>query len=425
MVAGWRFAPVLAYARSVHADDPQRLALVAAIILGAAVVVAVVGAVVWALVRRSSTSRAPCPGCGTFLAPGTTCPACGTVVPAPGPPRTTSPPAGGRPGRGRLALEAFILVGALVILALARGAAPVRAMSVVFVSIVLEAFPFMLLGALVGGLVEVFVPREKLAAVLPSGGLATVAVAAALGCVFPVCECAVVPVVRRLLRKGVPFSAAVAYLLAGPIVNPVVAASTAVAYKLEWKMVIARLVSGYAIAIAVGLAMGRLFTKASATVADASDDEAHADGCDCHADVRASRGRFVLALDHAASDFVDIGVFLVMGAFVAAVLQTAAARSAFVALAASPAAAILMMMVLAVALNLCSEADAFVATSFRVLPASAQMAFMVLGPMLDVKLVLMYLRVFRKRAIVALTSMVLAAVFAAMLIFHAVDQMGR
>jgi len=84
-----------------------------------------------------------------------------------------------------------------------------------------------------------------------------------------------------------------------------------------------------------------------------------------------------------------------------------------------------MMMVLAVALNLCSEADAFVATSFRVLPASAQMAFMVLGPMLDVKLVLMYLRVFRKRAIVALTSMVLAAVFAAMLIFHAVDQMGR
>lgn len=102
----------------------------------------------------------------------------------------------------------------------------VQAFALVFVSIVLEALPFMLIGSCVGGLIEVFVNRDKLTALLPRSPWAVTCMAAALGLVFPVCECAVVPVVRRLARKGLPLSAAVAYLLGGPIVNPIVGAST-------------------------------------------------------------------------------------------------------------------------------------------------------------------------------------------------------
>jgi len=118
------------------------------------------------------------------------------------------------------------------------------------------------------------------------------------------------------------------------------------------------------------------------------------------------------AVRHAAEDFFDIGWFLIVGGFIAAVLQTLIPRQLFAAMQATPAFSILLMMILAVVLNLCSEADAFVAASFRssLVPVSAQLAFMVLGPMLDIKLIVMYLKVFRVRAIAALAVLTFLAV---------------
>jgi hypothetical protein len=120
-----------------------------------------------------------------------------------------------------------------------------------------------------------------------------------------------------------------------------------------------------------------------------------------------------LAVNHAANDFFDIGRFLVIGAFFAAVAQTLIPRQVFVALTDPPALSILIMMIMAIVLNLCSEADAFVAASFRStpVPLPAQMAFMVLGPMLDIKLILMYFNVFRLRAILTLSALVFLMVF--------------
>ncbi len=294
-----------------------------------------------------------------------------------------------------------------------------RTVASTFVSIVLEALPFVLLGTLIGGLVEVFVPRERMAALLPRRKWVTVLVAAGLGMIFPVCECAIVPVVRRLLRKGVPLGAAIAYLLGGPIVNPLVAGSTAVAYAGNWRVVIIRLACGYLIAVVVGLLMNLAFSKRSALIPEALGEDEHGDAC-CHAlEPPASlRGKMALAVRHAADDFYDIGRFLVIGAFIAGLLQTMIARRAFASVMGAPAVSILLMMVMAVVLNLCSEADAFIAASFRgsPVPLVAQMAFMVLGPMLDIKLLLMYLRVFRTRAIVVLASLTTLTVFLAMVV---------
>lgn len=281
--------------------------------------------------------------------------------------------------------------------------------SIIFSAIVLEALPFMLFGALIGGLIEVFISRETLINTLPKSRRLAIVFSGLLGLVFPVCECAIVPVVRKLLNKGMPLGAAVSFLLAGPIVNPLVFASTLVAYSFSWDIAVLRVLTGFGIAIAIGMLIDTTLTPDEALI------ESHADaGCGCghshgHTEDGSLASRLKAALSHGAADFYDISKFLIMGAFIAATLQTQIPRQGMVEIMSNPFVSILSMMLLAVGLNLCSEADAFIAASFRSMgiPISAQLAFMVLGPMLDVKLILMYCSVFSKKMIFLLTCLII------------------
>jgi uncharacterized membrane protein YraQ (UPF0718 family) len=335
----------------------------------------------------------------------------------------------------------------------------IRTFSIIFLSILFEALPFMLIGSFAGGLIEEFVSREKVIEILPEKSKRAVFMAAAIGFLFPVCECAIVPVVRRLLRKGVPFSAAIAYLLAGPIVNPLVAASTAVAYFYDWKVVFLRIGLGYFIAVFVGLLMDKLIPederlakklmdsasqKAKASKSDDSGcsgahkhdhehdcnhnhdhehghdhktcthehaHEAESSGCACghnhsHNDEGKKAGVFARlhrALIHGADDFLEVACFLVVGAFFAALVQTFLDRQTVIGIMGENWIAILVMMLLAVLLNLCSEADAFIAASFKnLVPFSGQLGFLVLGPMFDIKLFFMYFSIFSRKTAIRL-----------------------
>jgi uncharacterized protein len=327
----------------------------------------------------------------------------------------------GRWARGAQAIFVTCAVGLLIFF---RHQPQFHAIAITFVSIVLEAFPFMLVGTLIGGCLEVFVSREKITRWLPKRRWTAIFGAAGLGLLFPVCECAVVPVVRRLLQKGMPLSAAVAFLLAGPIVNPLVAASTAVAYFFDGRVVAVRLLLGYLIAATVGLLMDLFFTEIQAVRKEVVNNPPQPPAMTSIEDgIRFGfREKVHLAVAHAAGDFLDIGRFLVIGAFLAGLLQTIIPRQLLMSMADTPALSILVMMALAIILNLCSEADAFVAASFRStpVPLSAQMAFMVLGPMLDIKLILMYLNVFRIRALVVLAGLTIFFVFFSMLLMDRV-----
>jgi uncharacterized membrane protein YraQ (UPF0718 family) len=347
-------------------------------------------------------------------------------------------------------LPALFLAVALVFIPTGSGSATLNSLAIVFVSIVLEAIPFMLVGSLVGGFIEAYVSRERMATFLPQKGWLTVCMAAGAGIVFPVCECAVVPVVRRLMGKGLPLSAAIAYLLGGPIVNPVVAASTALAYAFDWPIVILRLTLAYGIAVAVGLIMGRIFSDVTAirkngaavdgnnSACDRKElstahghalgcyakngstymaDQAKLSPCGCgqsHAGRPKSRiDKAGSAFIHAMDDFLAVGHYLVIGAFIAALAQTYIERSSFLALSEIPLLSVALMASLAILLNLCSEADAFIAASFQgLMSVPAQMAFLLTGPMFDLKLLLMYRSVFRRRAIVILASLIIVAVLA-------------
>nr|WP_321464882.1 permease [uncultured Desulfobulbus sp.] len=290
-----------------------------------------------------------------------------------------------------------------------------------FLAMMVEALPFMLIGSLAGGIIEVFVPMGLVEKIFQRR-LRAIFAAAAMGMIFPVCECAVVPVIRRLLGKGVPFGAAVAFLLGGPIVNPLVAASTAVAYNMDWRMVALRLGCGYAIAAMAGMLLSLRFTNENALIPQLRPLSAACCGHEhCSADRHTTSlgAKIFHATGHAADDFFSVGYYLVIGTFIAAFVRSVVPLEIFNHFLCSPWQAILVMMVMAILLNLCSEADAFIAASFRdLLPGSAQLAFMVLGPMFDIKLFLMYFGLFSKKVIAALIATVLFAIFFTMLALH-------
>ncbi|HTY24277.1 MAG TPA: permease [Desulfomonilaceae bacterium] len=335
-------------------------------------------------------------------------------------------------GTGSFRAEATAVMLEVVILAFTLSAliagivtqAPeLRDLAINFVSIILEAVPFMMVGAVIGGMIEAFVPPEFVQRALSGHTTATVFVAAGMGMVFPICECAIVPIVRRLINKGVPLPAAIAFLLGAPIVNPIVAASTWLAYQGNWSMVTTRMVCGYVIAVSVALILGAMFRHEEGVLPTGGASCEH-DCCHCedhyHGPMQSSfLSKILDAFAHARDDFFTFGKFLIIGAFVAALARATIDVVAFRQLFASPMLSILAMMGLAVTLNLCSETDAFIAAGFRaVFPDTAQMAFMVLGPMLDLKLVLTYFTLFRSRMIGTLALLTITAVLIAMMVLH-------
>ncbi len=268
-----------------------------------------------------------------------------------------------------------------------------------------EALPFVIIGSVVSGLVERCLSRETVVRLMPKNRLLGILTGGVLGLAFPMCECGIVPVVRRLMLKGVPVSCGIAYMLAAPIVNPLVIASTMFAFYKRGAVVVTalRVGLGFAIAVVAAAAVWRILGERNVLLAgDAPEHDHHFTGS-------------VLgdALRIAGEDFMTFAVQLVLGSGVAALINSGFSRSAIEPIAESPYAAAPGMMGLAVLLNLCSEADAFVAASFRAFPLPAKMAFLVYGPMVDLKLLVMFTTVFRPRAIAFIVGVVTALCLAA------------
>ncbi len=301
--------------------------------------------------------------------------------------------------------------------------------SLVFFSIVLEALPFMVIGSVIGGIIEVYMKPETVTAIIPKNKLLSALFGAALGIVFPVCECAIVPVTKRLAIKGMNLPAVVAYLLGGPIVNPVVFASTVIAYGGEWKAGLIRIVTGYAIAVITGLTAGFLFKEKTAfinfkeeksicpcSIGHEANDKA-VNCCDNQKNIFSFEKKINNVFKHASEDFFSVTHYLIIGAFIAALSQFLISRRDFAEFSHGVFFEPLVMISLAVLLNLCSEADAFIAASFRgVVSFPSQMAFLLTGPMFDLKLLLMYKKLFKPSMIKLIAVSVISLVFISSLI---------
>jgi len=286
-----------------------------------------------------------------------------------------------------------------------------------FLSILFEGAPFILLGTLVSGFIDIYLPAGTMDRFLPKNRKLAVVVAGLLGAVFPVCECAVVPVIRRLVKKGLPVSCAITYMLAAPIVNPITALSTWKAFQGQSPalMTSSRLLLGFLIAVAVGLIVSRLPLVAvlkeklvkSLDEPEAAPVHVHDETCDHHGcghDHGNEDNRLVAAFRSALKDFIDVGVYFAIGVSITALFNTGIAPGAawLDSLAGNPVGAPAALMMLAFVLSLCSTSDAFIAATLDKFSWGAKLAFLTFGPMMDVKLIFLYQTVMRKRFIVAL-----------------------
>ncbi|MEU4774782.1 permease [Micromonospora sp. NPDC023644] len=302
--------------------------------------------------------------------------------------REKTPAAPRRPERRIGSVE--VLAGLLILLivfreplARALSAPRLQTWTTVFVSVMVQAVPFLVFGVLLSAVIAVFVPRSFWARALPRHPALAVPVASAAGVVLPGCECGAVPIAGSLIRRGVTPAAALAFLLAAPAINPIVLTATAVAFPEDPAMVLGRAVASLVVAMVMGwlwLRLGRADWIRLPRRPELDDS---------------SRGRaFWGAVRH---DVTHAGGFLVIGAAAAATINVVVPERWLQTLADEPVLSVLALAGLAVLLSLCSEADAFVAASLSQFSLTSRLVFLVVGPMVDLKLISMQAGVFGRR----------------------------
>ena len=303
----------------------------------------------------------------------------------------------------------------------------------------MEAFPFLVLGIILSSAIQVFIPARWFQEHFPKRTGLGILYALIAGFFLPVCDCASVPVFRGLVKKKVPLTAALTFMLASPVVNPVVVLSTLAAFPEHRSTLFIRLGLGVLVAICSGLIIEHILrVKAGSRdnlqpwlkidleeTSDTAHDHAHnacnhshhhehAEGCHCHHhhgheehQDSSLRERLVEFLIHIKLEFFEVAHYLIVGIMLSSAFHTLYNRYGSVLGRMGLFTGTIFMMILAFLLSLCSSSDAIVARSFiKQVPAGAVMGFLVVGPMIDIKNTLMLSRTFNRRFICLLIAVV-------------------
>ncbi|MBE9118765.1 permease [Lusitaniella coriacea LEGE 07157] len=310
-----------------------------------------------------------------------------------------------------------------------------------FLSLLVEAIPFLLLGVLLSSALLFFVDERKLMAYLPRNPFFGAVVGSCVGFLFPVCECGNVPVARRLLTQGAPTSVAIGFLLAAPTINPVVIWSTWVAFQ-DVQVVVLRVVFSLIIAVVAGslfsvqkdprpmlqpelaqrvLVVRELDKKAKARKAPApevptllqsgtfllgrGDSPIRLEEAAFNPNEKKPqwREKFSLFLNTAVQELRELGGMLILGSAIAAAIQVLAPRELVLSLGHGPITSILAMILLAAIVSICSTVDAFFVLAFAsTFTTGSLLAFMVFGPTIDIKAIGLLLSIFKPRMVLYL-----------------------
>lgn len=258
----------------------------------------------------------------------------------------------------------------------------------VFLAIVVQSIPFLVLGVVLSGLISALLSEKLVARALPRNPALAVPMAGVAGIGLPTCECAAVPVASGLARRGVPPAVALTFLLAAPAVNPAVIVSTAVAFQGRTDMVVARFLASMLVAVLIGW----IYVVAARRVPALRLPQLRRVAHDHPGATRL--GRFVGAAWH---DFLPSLGFLVIGAMIAAAVNVLVPLDIVESVAGRVLLSIVVLALFAFIVALCSEADAFIAVSLTAFSDTAKLVFLVVGPAMDVKLAAMEAGAFGRR----------------------------
>lgn len=289
-----------------------------------------------------------------------------------------------------------------------------------FLSIIVEALPFILIGSIISAIIQLFVKEETIEKFLPSNKILSIILAGFMGLFIPLCECAIVPIGRSLIKKGVPIGTTTTFMLSVPIINPIVLLSTYYAFSNNLNVVFLRSFGGVFIAIIIGLVM-QVLTKNTQVI---KGDNDYFDACDCGCENFYMRPSFFTniknLIDHTSKEFLDISRYFILGAFLASIVSVSMSSLTIDFENIMPSIGILIMMILTFLLSLCSEADAFIAQGFlSTFGTSGVTAFLILGPMLDLKNVILLLGAFKKKYVLylAILTCSIVALFSYLVLF--------
>jgi len=311
-----------------------------------------------------------------------------------------------RTSTGLLVAGGVVLVVLLALRAVTAGVGPgllppvLQDFVTLTISVIVESMPFVLLGIVLSIVVQVWLPQAFFESWLPRRPVLRRAVISFLGMFLPVCECGNVPLARGLVLKGFTVPESMTFLLAAPILNPITIITTHAAFGWDSGILVARLVGGFAIANLVGWLFSRhprpdeLLTGAFAAECAVVDHEHRA-------------GRRVESVDLFRREMATMMPALFLGAAIAGAVQTLVPRSVLVALGSNPVWSVLAMMLLAFVISICSNVDAFFVLPFAstFLPGGIA-AFLVFGPIIDVKMLALLRTTYRPRVLAQITLVV-------------------
>ncbi|OLP17120.1 hypothetical protein BST81_17345 [Leptolyngbya sp. 'hensonii'] len=321
-----------------------------------------------------------------------------------------------------------------------------------FLSLLVEAIPFLLLGVLFSSLLLVFVNERKLIAVMPKNPILGALVGSLAGCLFPVCECGNVPVARRLLMQGAPTSVAIGFLLAAPTINPIVFFSTRTAFRDQPEVILFRFAISLAIAAFISLVfsvqrdlrpllqpsvvwmmpISRTEQSLAATsspllqsgtfLLGVTGQPQRLDATQITFDSPSQKplaDKLVLFLENMVQELRELGAILVLGSAIAATIQVFVPREIILDLGQGPATSILAMMLLATIVSICSTVDSFFALSFAsTFTTGSLLAFLVFGPMIDLKGLGLMMSIFKPRAMIYLFGLAALLTFLTTLVIN-------
>lgn len=318
----------------------------------------------------------------------------------------------------------------------------------IFLSLLVEAMPFLLFGVLFSSVLLIFIDERQLVARMPQNPVLGALAGSLIGFMFPVCECGNVPVARRLLMQGVPTPVAIGFLLAAPTINPIVIWATWLAFRDQPEIVVLRVVFSLLIAVIIGLVFSfqkdinpvvqpaiarylkfnppqhsetklpgggdakprRVTTtfksgtyilggKAGLTMR-LDPNLLQSTNPDQVSSGKSLMDKLGLVLDNVIQELRELGGVMVLGSAIAASVQVFAPRELILSLGAGHVSSIVVMLILAAVVSICSTVDSFFALSFAsAFSSGSLLAFLVFGPMVDIKSVGLMLTVFHPKTI--------------------------
>ncbi|WP_221373478.1 permease [Clostridium perfringens] len=290
---------------------------------------------------------------------------------------------------------------------------PLNKFSIVFSSIVIEALPFILIGAVLASFMQVYISNNIFNKIISKNKLLGSIQAGIIGVFLPVCECATVPITKGLLNKKVPLNVAITYMLAAPIVNPLVILSTYYAFDGNIKVVLLRVGVGFFIAVIAGLLMLCLSGENNIFIDNGEGELQGKCLCGC-SEIDDNSSKPIRLLKHTSLEFYEIGKYFIVGATLASIFQTFIPRDIIFYFENSAVLSIIILMAFSFLISLCSEADAFVASTFmNRFSLGSITGFLIIGPMIDLKNTIMLFSIFKKSFVIKLLFVVFSLCFIA------------